>query len=515
MHLPPRQRLNDAPPPRRLRTFSSNFSEPARGHCESPAFGRANLSSLTIRRSIGSTALCAAMMLAASPDMAVFARAPATERHDLAQDAGLRALHICSGYFGTEAPRELIDRTIAANAPNAAGRQLVMQVDEGAKSVSVRFDDDLPPRMAVYRPGMGCTMLPIGASTGLSKGLFHPRLTAPRKDDAAWPTGDRGAVQPLPRSRQKNVDRLIGEAFRDEHGAYGGISWGILVLKGGKIVAEKYQHGFAPHIAARTNSMCKSLGATLVGVGVRQGLLDLHRTALLPEWQRPGDPRGDISLADLLHMGSGLYSDGPQDPQQEIYRSGASIAEIAAGNMIDAKPGSRFVYAGTDTNLAMRALRTALADDSRYPFFPYEQLLWKIGMTRTVIETDWNNDFIVSGQCWSTARDFARLGLLYLSDGRWGGEQLLPPDWSRYVSTPAPAQPVKPSIGGDAGYGAQFWLFGGMEGLPPDAYSAFGAMGQYAVIIPSADLVVVRRGFDEKSAFRIQKFAADMVRALE
>ncbi|MDF0544285.1 serine hydrolase [Sphingobium sp. H39-3-25] len=445
---------------------------------------------------------------------ATAARAPGTDRHSLAQDAGLRALHICSGYFATEAPRALVDQTISANAPDAAKRKLEIKVDEQAKSVSVRFDDLLPPRIAVYRSGMGCTMLPIGASHELAQGLFRPTLMAPRMDDKAWPMGDRDAIQHLPRSRQKALDLLIAEAFRDQAGLYGGVSWGILILKGGKIVTERYQHGFSEHVAARTNSMCKSLGATLVGVGVRKGLIDLKRKAVLPEWRTPGDPRGDISVNDLLHMASGLYSDGAQDPQHEIYRSGASIGEAGARNMVDAKAGARFVYAGTDTNLAMRALRTAFADDQHYPAFPYEQLLWKIGMTRTIVETDWNNDFIVSGQCWSTARDFARLGLLYLSNGQWAGEQLLPADWSRYVSTPAPAQPVKPSIGGDAGYGAQFWLFGGMEGLPPDAYSAFGAMGQYAVIIPSADIVIVRRGFDDGSPFRIQKFAADVVHAL-
>lgn len=509
-----RRRLEEACPPGRLLSCARPSLKSLAPHSESPTSGKAKPSGRTQRLSMAMSVCCAALMGLPSPYATLAARAPATQRHDLAQDAGLRALHLCSGYYGTEAPRELIDQTIEANAPDASKRTLKPQIDEHSKSVSVSFDDRLPPRIAVYRPGMGCTMLPIGASASLASGLFRPKLTPPRTDEAMWPLGDKGAVRPLKRSRQKEIDKLISEAFRDESGRYGGISWGILVLQGGKIVAEKYQHGFSEHIAARTNSMCKSLGATLVGVGINQGLLDLRRTAILPEWRRDGDPRGAITLDNLLHMASGLYSDGPQDPQQEIYRSGAAIAEIAAGNMIDASAGSRFVYAGTDTNLAMRALRIALADDGRYPLFPYQQLLWKIGMTRTVVETDWNNDFIVSGQCWSTARDFARLGLLYLRNGRWGNEQLLPADWSRYVSSPAPAQPVKPSIGGDAGYGAQFWLFGGMEGLPADAYSAFGAMGQYAVIIPSADLVIIRRGFDEKSAFRIQKFAADIVNAI-
>ncbi|WP_158637984.1 serine hydrolase domain-containing protein [Sphingomonas ginsenosidivorax] len=441
-------------------------------------------------------------------------RAPGTARHGTAQYAGMRALHLCTGYFATEAPRALIDATIEANAGPAPATPMRTEVDERARTVSVRYAADMPPRIAVSRAGMGCTMLPIGADVALAKQLIRVPLEAPRLDDRSWPMGDRDARAPLPARDEAAVERVLDAAFEDEKGAYGGKTWGVVVLHDGKIVAERYSHGFARHIAARTNSMCKSLGATLVGVGVRTGRVDLNRPAPLAEWRTPGDPRGAITTDNLLRMTSGLYSDGPQDPQVEIYRSGAAIADIAARNMMDAQPGTRFVYAGTDTNLAMRGLRQALSEDAAYPAFPYRALLWKLGMTRTVVETDWNNDFIVSGQCWSTARDFARLGMLYLADGRWNGERLLPAGWTTYVSSPLSVQPKRPSIGGDAGYGAQFWLFGGMDGLPSDAFSAFGAMGQYAVIVPSRNLVVVRRGLDHDPPFRIQKFAADVMNAV-
>jgi CubicO group peptidase (beta-lactamase class C family) len=159
-------------------------------------------------------------------------------------------------------------------------------------------------------------------------------------------------------------------------------------------------------------------------------------------------------------------------------------------------------------------LREAVNDDPAFLAFPYEKLLWRIGMTRTVIETDWNDDFLASGQCWSTARDFGRLGLLYLADGMWNGERILPEHWSNYVATPAPAQPGPGSIGGEAGYGAQFWLHNGLRRLPA-AYAAFGAKGQYAMIIPSKDLVLIRRGFDNRTPFQISQFASDVLQALD
>jgi CubicO group peptidase (beta-lactamase class C family) len=451
-------------------------------------------------------AACATLGDAAIPEQSA-----ATARHKAAQEAGLKALHLCSGYFATEAPRSLTDATLGANANVAATTSMKTRVDEARGIVSVEFSNDMPPRFAVARKSMGCTMLPIGADVSLADQLARPSLVAPRLDDQLWPTGDKDASRRLPARQKAALDQLLDDAFQD-NGSYGGTTWGLVVIKNGKIVAERYGRGFDVHVAARTNSMCKSLGVSLIGVGVHQGLLSLEQKAPLAEWKRPGDPRGQITLHDLLHMASGLYSNGAQDTQVEIYRSGAAIAEVAALNMMDATPGTRFVYAGPDTNLAVRALRQAYAREDDYPSFPYRELLWKIGMTRTVVETDWNNDFIVSGQCWSTARDFGRLGLLYLSDGQWSGEQLLPKGWNKYVATPAPAQPAKPSIGGDAGYGAQFWLFGGMDGLPTDTYSAFGAKGQYAVIVPSKDLVIVRRGFDQPgSGFKIQRFAADVV----
>src|SRR5690606_36253864 len=282
----------------------------------------------------------------------------------------------------------------------------------------------------------------------------------------------------------------------------------------GKIVAERYDPGFGPHVAARTNSMCKSVAASLVGVGVRQGLVDLHRKAPLAEWRRPGDPRGEITLDHMMHMASGRYTEAGGNPQGDLYQSGAAAAEVSALNMVDSRPGERFVYAGSDTILLVRALRQAVNDDTAFMTWPHREFLWKLGMTRTILETDWNDDFLISGQCWSTARDFGRFGMLYLADGMWNGERLLPEGWTRYVSTPAPAQPASAAAGG-ARYGGQFWTYGGNDGLPDDAFSPGGALGQYAMIVPSKNLVVVRRGLDVGEGFKIAKFSADVIAALE
>jgi len=458
--------------------------------------------------------LAAALALAASPGLAQDGEGQgASPRHAAAQAAGFRALHYCTGLFGSGMSAETLNFTSRNRTPTSA--TLRMEVDEAAKMVAVHFLPDMEPRIAVWRPHLGCTQLPIGA-TKASAALL-PRIpadvTAPNFDAQAWPQGDRDATRELPAARKRAVEAVLDQAFLDQAGAYGGDTWGVVVIKDGKIVAERYAPGWGMHVLARTNSMCKSLSVTLVGMGVQRGLLDIHRKAPLVEWSRPGDPRGEITLDHLLRMNSGLYTEAGGSPQQELYQAGASAAEVSALNRVNSKPGTRYVYSGSDTILATRALRQAVNDDAAFLSFPQRELLWKLGMTRTLVETDWNNDFLVSGQCWSTARDFGRFGLFYLADGVWNGERLLPEGWSTYVSTRGPAQPPGP-LTGRAGYGAQFWSFDRADGLPDLAYSPAGALGQYAMIVPSKNLVVVRRGFDTTGpSFRIAKFSADIIAA--
>ncbi|RYZ13546.1 MAG: class C beta-lactamase-related serine hydrolase [Alphaproteobacteria bacterium] len=434
-----------------------------------------------------------------------------TARHAAAQAAGYRALHLCTSTFSSGLPAGLIDRT----GSGQTAKNNETKIDQAAKTVTVKFADDMEPRIAAWRSGLGCTQLPIGATMEMVKHL--PRLSdalpPPNLDAQNWPTGDVNATVKLPAPREKAVANVLDDAFRDQEGTYKGNTWGVVVIKDGKIVAERYAEGFGPHISHRTNSMCKSLSVSLVGIGVQKGLLDIHAKAPLAAWRRPGDPRGEITLNHLLHMASGLYTESGRNPQGEIYGSGAPASEVSMSNIIDAKPGERFVYAGSDTILATRAVREAFNSDAEWTSFPHRELLWKLGMTRTLIETDWTGDFITSGQCWSTARDFGRFGLLYLNDGVWNGERILPTGWSDYVSTLAPAQPASRARGG-AGYGAQFWIYGGMDGLPDLAYSPGGALGQYAMIIPEKNVVIVRRGLDRGDGFKLAKFSADILKAL-
>ena len=434
-----------------------------------------------------------------------------TPRHAAAQAAGYRALHLCTATFSSGLPKELIDRT--GSGQTARNNETI--IDDRNKLVTVKFADDMEPRIAAWRPALGCTQLPIGATLDMAKHLprIPDNVKIPNFDSQPWPMGDANATAPLPAAQEAAVASILDEAFKNQQGEYRGNTWGVVVIKDGKIVAERYAPGWTMHTSSRTNSMCKSLGVSIVGIGVKQGRLDIHKTAPLTAWQKAGDPRGRITLNNMLQMASGLYTESGRNPQGEIYGSGAPASEVSLLNIVDSKPGTRFVYSGSDTILSTRAVRETLNDDKKWISFPHRELLWKIGMTRTIIETDWTGDFITSGQCWSTARDFGRFGMLYLADGVWNGERILPENWSKYVSTLAPAQPASRARGG-AGYGAQFWIYGGMEGLPEVAYSPGGALGQYAMIVPSKNAVIVRRGLDVGGGFQLAKFSADVLKAL-
>jgi CubicO group peptidase (beta-lactamase class C family) len=331
-----------------------------------------------------------------------------------------------------------------------------------------------------------------------------PELPPPA--DAPWPAGEGALEGETPPA----VAAVVAAAFDAATYGAGTETTAVVVVRDGAIIAERYAEGFDSRTPQRTWSVAKSLTATIIGATVHQGLIAVDAPAPVPEWSAPGDPRGAITLESLLHMSSGLDSDLAGNRSDRIYFGGGLVRDDASVRPLEAAPGTRWKYANIDTLNAMRALHASIADDESYLRFPFEALLHKLGMGRTFMETDWGGDFVASSQVWTTARDLARLGLLHLNDGVWEGERILPEGWVEYVTTPAPSQPP-----GDIGYGAQWWLPGGVGGLPEDAFAANGNRGQYMVVVPSARLIVVRRGFDDVGGaqFDYPRFAGDVLAA--
>jgi CubicO group peptidase (beta-lactamase class C family) len=410
--------------------------------------------------------------------------------------AGYKASFICSNQFngGINPARTAADDLQGTYAElNPILPMLAAEVDEANRRVTVPFAENLPPRVAAWRPHLGCALLPIGADPAAAAGL--PRISdAPldlaELDARPWPMGDREAGGRL-RGDARALDQVADNAFDRRTYGQGSETTALLIVQHGRIVVERYRPDFDMHTSQRTWSVAKSIAGTVIGAAAQQGLIEVNAPAIVPEWQRPGDPRQRITTDHLLRMASGLHSDHPGNRTDALYFGGLSVGEEAASWPVVAPPDTRFRYANNDIVLAIRALQHRLGDGEEARAFPLRALFWKIGMTRTVPETDWQGHFVMSSQVWTTARDLARLGLLYANDGMWGGELILPAGWVDYVRRQGPAQPAS----GDR-YGASWWLFAPDKGLPADAILANGNRGQYVVVIPSRHIVIVRRGFD-------------------
>lgn len=436
--------------------------------------------------------------------------------------AGYKAAFTCSATFNAgKSPEQIAAHELTgfytgyreafAALPDAV-------IDRGRKQVRVSFDKQLPPRIAQWRPHLGCVQLPVGAAA-TGKHLPALALQSPRRNDNA-PWQRHAAINGS--SGNPALDKVIRAQFRgpDFDPAFGrdALTSAVLIATPEAILAEHYIPGHTLRTSQRTWSVAKSIAATLIGAAVQQGIVALKQPAPIAAWQSPGDPRAAITIENLLQMASGLDSNRAGNRTDRLYFGGGRVEDTTTRGALEAPPGARWKYANNDTLLAIRALRAAMADDSAYLAFPFNSLFHRLGMLDTFAETDWGGDFVLSSQVWTSARDMARLGVLYLNDGRWNGERILPPGWAKYVATAAPAQPpaqrrqqVIP------GYGAQFWLYNQrFPKIPDDAYAARGNRGQFLMIIPSQNLLIVRRGYDPAGGegFQLHTFTAAVLQAL-
>ena len=448
-----------------------------------------------IRSIFAATALLASAPLAAQ----TVSQEQIDARYDRALAAGYKALFLCSAVAnaernGTTRSADSVARwelngiqapldTIVSDLPY----ELTRYSDGELRQVSVKWAEDMRPRVAIHNSQMGCSLLPVG-------GVEAPIVT-------------RRPVKGATSSAQVPVVPALETAFQNAFsGGYGAGSrtTAVLVMRNGKIVSEQYAEGFGPNVPQRTWSVAKSIAATLVGAAVHRGEVDVMASAGLGEGLL--DTRSAISIDHLLRMGSGRFSDTAGSRTDPLYFGGSTVEETALHWPLVHMPGTVFRYANNDTLAAVKAIDASFDDHPPAEFFAM------LDMAGTVAETDWRGDYILSSQVWSTARDLGRLGQLYLDDGVLpGGQRILPENWVDYVSNPAGPQPD-----GEFGYGASFWLLNKSPGVPPDTIAAFGNRGQFIIITPSLNTVIVRRGEDPVgSAFNIAALARDIIESMD
>jgi CubicO group peptidase (beta-lactamase class C family) len=418
--------------------------------------------------------------------------------------AAYKAKVLCSGVFvAGRAPQSLLGVNLMVDDLLVL-RHIDVQLDDNSKSVTADFLGILK-RKAVYRPGLGCTLV-YGAREDRFKDITAGSTATPqvRRDPRPWPIGDSGVIRPVPRELNKaRLDAAVDWAFSEPDPKRPRRTRAVVVVYKGHIVAERYAPGFSKDTSLLGWSMTKSVINALAGILAKEGRLSLNGPVSVPEWQKPGDPRGRITLDHLLHMSSGLrFDEDYRNPLKDVtymLLGVPDMAAYAAQKPLAAEPGTRWSYASGTTNIIARLLRD-IVGEADYPLFPRRALFDRIGMHSAVIEMDASGTFVGSAFMYATARDWARFGLLYLRDGIWRGERILPEGWVQYARTPAPAAPSRE-------YGAHFWLripaeyrSGRNRSAPPgDAFHAVGHEGQFVTIIPSRDLVIVRFGLTRQA----------------
>lgn len=276
----------------------------------------------------------------------------------------------------------------------------------------------------------------------------------------------------------------------------------LLVTHKGKIIAERYRPGITENTPLESWSMGKSLTATLLALQIEAGKYDLWQPAPIPEWQTSGDPRQQIRIADILRMSSGLRFRSMQDPDYDpsmgypdhlyVYTGGVDAFRFCAALEQQWQPNTVGRYRNCDPVLINYLVRLAVeAGGDDYHSYPQRVLFDRLGITTMTMETDPFGNFLTQGYEFMSARDWARLGNLYLQDGIWNGDRLLPEGWCQFVSGLAPAWVAD----GRPVYGGFFWVNGdGALPIPKDAYFMGGAGLQRTIVIPSHDLCVVRLG---------------------
>lgn len=341
--------------------------------------------------------------------------------------------------------------------------------------------------------------LPVlaGCSRGTNAPDAPPPLSAAALD----------AIAAKPGVERERLARAVDALFTDEAAQ----TRAVVVMKGGRIVAERYAPGYHENTRFVGWSMAKTVTGVMIGMLVSDGRLRLDETAPVPTWQRPGDPRGEITLRQLLQMRSGLTHSEGSDPVYEsdevrmLFLDGRDdMARYAEDRPLEAEPGRKFEYSSATSvilsDLAARVLTPAPDPDSRrraVAEYLRTRLFEPAGMTSMLPEFDRAGTLIGGSLIHGTARDWARFGEFLRNKGSVKGAQIIPRQWIDFMVTPSPRE---------AQYGAQVWLnrrpTNGKAMLfpdrgPKDLFACVGHLGQYVLVSPKQGLVVVRLGKTE------------------
>ena len=346
-------------------------------------------------------------------------------------------------------------------------------------------------------------ILPILTLPSLAGCNSEPAGPQPLSDTAM------AAVTEAPGAPEKQLAREVDDLFIKE-GL--GETRAVVVMQNGKIAAERYGEGYDADTRFVSWSMAKTVTAVMIGMLVSDGRLRLDESPPVPRWQRPGDPRGEITLRQLLQMRSGLRHTESGDPPYDssevrmLFLDGRDdMADFATSQPLEDEPGRKFEYSSNTSvilaDIAARALTESDDPETRRKAvddFLKARIFRPLGMTSMVPEYDASGTLIGGSLIHGTARDWASFGEFLRNKGSTGGAQILPRIWVEQMVTPSPRQ---------ANYGFHTWLNrplpeGEEQPLFPDraphsVFAMIGHMGQYVIVSPSQRITIVRLGHSD------------------
>ena len=433
---------------------------------------------------------------------------------------GYKAKILCSGVFVSQ-------RDIQA----VLSEDLCYPSTLGMVSTKINYEDrsvtasvyGLMKRRAIYRDGLGSTLVTSSAEDDILAQPFALLPLLPEYPESVpWPTGDKMPIHDIP----PNVDiellqQAVDNAFAEPNPRRLRRTRAVVIVYDGRLLVERYSPGITKDTPLIGWSMTKSVTNALVGILVSQGKLSIDETLTVPEWSAAEDPRKSITLDHLLRMSSGLrfveeYENNPASDVNIMLFLKPDAAAYAASMPAEARPDEKWSYSSGTANIISRIIRHTLGNQADYVAFPRQALFNRIGMRSAVMEMDASGTFVGSSFMYATARDWARFGLLYLQDGNWEGERILPEGWVKYSTTPTPKAPK-------GQYGAHFWLNRGdpenpgnrpFPRLPQDLFLAWGYQEQQTIIIPSRRLVLVRLGMTHQGLWGLESFVEDVFKAI-
>lgn len=405
-----------------------------------------------------------------------------------------------SGHQQMDTVTATATRTARSQSAPRPGRRLVLAALFVALTACQPIDDATapPPSDAAPTSSSATPSTPAQDTPSTAASTLESTALPTQPDGVPFPT-DEWPIAP-PRSDSRALVTLVDEALAP--GSSFGTIDAVLAIQGGAIVIEAYGEGWGPARVHPSWSIAKSVTHALVGVLVGESALDVDAPASIDEWGLAEDQRSAITPLMLLQMTSGLQWDESADVVDLVAgTSTINVADVQIERPLRAAPGTEFNYSTGSTSVVGRLIGDLVGTGDDFARWSDDVLFEPLGIDSVELTFDADGYWVAGYGADMTARDFARLGLLYLRDGVWDGQRVLPEGWVDAARTPTPLAPP---------YGTGFWI----DVNAPDSFSAEGFFGQKVVVVPDADLVVVilAQNLDDALSTQLASALVDVVR---